>query len=298
MKKILLLTLLVFYGSTLLICQDQGMTSETHKKNVGKILWAKERIKKDIQDQIKYETNFDVSDPLYGRIFLQKSLPRLSEGQGNNCYNNNSNFRLKLFVDGVDKGFFHQNYFPGGQTWTTAQINLTLAAGDNVDDVNMGVPEKWSEVLKELTNGKHEIKFEFFGGGSDECLKKFAEGSFTIDKSGEQVAVLLKKLPEALKKDTKLENEMIQVIKRLGWTNEYPIKVVIVEADWRIIRDVWGNILRKEINTNIILKKNDDTCRLTDISFAQPYQGGNKYGATEVFGYGLKNIPFDCSVVK
>jgi len=113
MKK----TLILIFGLLLtnLFAQDQGMTSETHRKNVGKILWAKERIKKDIVDQVKFETNFDISDPLYGRVFLEKSLPRLSEGQGSNCYNNNSNFRLKVYADGIDKGFINQNYFPGGR---------------------------------------------------------------------------------------------------------------------------------------------------------------------------------------
>ncbi len=296
MNKILFLVIGLLFAN--IIAQDQGMTGETHRKNVGKILWAKERIKKDMQDQIKYETTFDISDPLYGRVFLEKSLPRLSEGQGENCYNNNSNFRLKVYVDGIDKGDINRNYFPGGSTWTTAQINLNLSPGDNVDDVNGGVPDEWAKLLKELDNGMHEFKFEFYGGDGDQCLKKFAEGSFTLNKSGEQVAAKLKKLPEAMKKDSKLEESMIKAIKKQGWQNESPIKVVIVEEDWRIIRDFLGNILRREINTNVILKKNDGTCRLTDISFTQEYQGGNKYGITELYGIGLKNIPFDCDAVK
>jgi hypothetical protein len=295
MKKfpILIVGLLI----TNLFAQDQGMTSETHRKNVGKILWAKERIKKDIQDQIKYETTFDISDPLYGRVYLEKSLPRLSEGQGKNCYNNNSNFRLKVYVDGVDKGFINQNYFPDGSTWTTCQINLNLSPGDSADATNGGVPENWSEQLKGLTNGPHKFKFEFYGGDGDNCLKKFAEGSFTLNKSGGQVAGKLKILPVALKKDANLEASMIKAIKSKGWQNETPVKVVIVEEDWRIIRDVLGNILRREINTNVVLKKNDGTCRLTDISFTQEYKGNNKYGITEVYGIGTKNIPFDCEAI-
>ena len=108
----------------------------------------------------------------------------------------------------------------------------------------------------------------------------------------------LNKLPIAKKKDAALESTMIKAIKDRGWENESPIKVVIVEADWRIIRDYLGNILRREINTNVILKKNDGTCRLTDISFTQEFKGGNSYGATEVYGIGMKNIPFDCEGAK
>jgi hypothetical protein len=296
MKKVLILLagLLV----TNLIAQDQGMTGETHRKNVGKILWAKERILKDRQDQIKYETTFDISDPLYGRVFLEKSLPRLSEAQGKGCYNNNSNFRLKVYVDGIDKGIINQNYLPDGSTWTTCQINLNLSAGDNVDDVNQGIPEKWAELVKGLGNGIHQFKFEFYGGDADKCLKKVAEGSFTLNKSGEKVAAKIKTLPAALKKDAKLEAEMINAIKSRGWQNESPVKVVIIEADWRIIRDLLGNIVRREINTNVVLKKTDGSCRLTDISFIQEYKGNNKYGITEVYGIGTKNIPFECEAAK
>ncbi len=298
MKKVLMFAVAFFFLlTTLIFSQDQGMTGETHKKNVGKILWAKERIKKDMQDQIKYDTEFDVSDPLYGRIFLEKSLPRLAEKDGEECQNLYATFKLKVFINGEDKGYINESYFPGGQTWTTAQINLNLSPGDNVDDVNGGVPEKWAALVKELSNGSYQCKFEFYGGQYEKCLKKCAEGSFTLVKSGEMTAGKLKKLPDAKRKDAALENEMIKAIKDRGWQNETPVKVVIVEEDWRIIRDAWGNILRKEINTNVVLKKNDGTCRLTDISFERPYQGNNKYGSTEVYGIGLKNIPFDCDAV-
>jgi hypothetical protein len=205
---------------------------------------------------------------------------------------------LKVFVDGVDKGTINQNYLPGGQTWTSCQVNLNLSPGDNADDVNGGVPEKWAALVKALPNGAHECKFEFYGGDGDDCLKKFAEGSFTLNKAGEMTAGKLNKLPIAKKKDAALESSMVKAIKDRGWDNEAPIKIVIVEADWRIIRDYLGTILRREINTNVILKNNDGNCRLTDISFTQEYKGGNNYGATEVYGIGMKNIPFDCEAAK
>jgi hypothetical protein len=289
-------TMLLFTAAS--FSQDQGMTGETHRKNVGKILWAKERITKSIMDQVTYETVVDASDPLYGRVFLEKSLPRLSEEQGKDCYNQNCSFRLKVFVDGVDKGTINQSYLPDGQTWTTCQINLNLSPGDNADNGNGGVPEKWAELVKGLSNGTHECRFEFYGGDGDNCLKKVAGGSFTLKKTGEIAAGKLKKLPIAKKNDAALESSMIKAIKAKGWKNESPVKVVIVEGDWRIIRDLVGTILRREINTNVILKDNSGSCRLTDISFTQEHKGGDKYGATEVYGIGMKNIPFDCEAAR
>lgn len=256
----------------------------------------------DMQDQINYETVFDASDPLYGRVFLGKSLNRLAESQGIECQDT-TEFRLIVFINGENKGKLHDGSW-SDRRWTTGQISLNLTPGDEVDWNNVEVPEKWAALIKKLPNGSHKIKIEFYGGrgaygGEDErCLKKYAEGSFTLNKSGEMTSGKLKTLPVAKRKDAALETEMIKAIKSRGWQNETPIKVVIVEPDWRIIRNAFGVILRKEINTNVILKKTDGTCRLTDISFERPYQGNNKYGATIVYGVGMKNLPFDCDAVR
>lgn len=304
-KAILASFVLFVFFTTLSLAQDQGMTSETHKKNIGKILWAKERIKIDTQDQITYATVFDASDPLYGRVFLEKSLTRVSQSQPIECQDN-IEFYLKVFINEEDKGKFFDGTWTD-RRWTTGQLNLNLTPGDEVDWVNVGVPDKWTELVKALPDGSHKIRFEFYGGkgvygGSDsaykKCARKLAEGFFTLNKSGEMTSGLLKKLPISKRSDATLEAEMIRAIKARGWMNETPIKVVIVEPDWRIIRNPFGIIIRKEINTNVILKKTDGTCRLTDISFERPFQGGNKYGSTIVYGVGTKNIPFDCSVVK
>jgi len=306
MRKIIIVSItIVVLFTTLSFSQDDGITSETHKKNVGKILWAKERIKKDMQDRINYETVFDASDPLYGRVFLEKSLTRISESQPIECQDN-IEFHLRLFINGEDKGRFHDGTWTD-RRWTTGQISLNLTPGDEVDWVNVEVPEKWAAFVKGLRNGNHNIKIEFYGGkgtygsegsGYAKCQKKLAEGSFTLNKSGEMTSGKLKILPVAKKKDAALEAEMIKAIKARGWQNEAPIKVVIVEPDWRIVRNSFGVILRKEINTNVILKKTDGTCRLTDISFERPYQGGSNYGATIVYGVGMKDLPFDCDAVR
>jgi hypothetical protein len=276
--------------------QDQGMTGETHKKNIGKILWAKERIKKDSQDQVKYESRFDATDPLYGRVFLQKGLLGLSQDKGPNCLNSGLAFQLKLFVDDKDRGLINQNNFEGSG-WTTCQINFNLTPGDSEDAINQGVSKKWLAAVNELAVGEHAVKVEFWAG-TEQCPAKYAEGAFTLVKASDKKVSGSSKLPEAKKSDAALEAEMIGAIKERQWQNEAPVKVVIIESDWRIIRNAFGVILRKEINTNVVLKKNDGACRLTDISFIQPWQSGEKYGRTEVYGIGLMNSPIDCDAAK
>jgi hypothetical protein len=273
--------------------QDQGMTSKTHSANVGKIVWAKERITRDIQDQITLATAFNAGDPLYGRIYLAKSLVRLGgEDNGGKCKNPDGNYRIKVSIDGQSKGILNEQWVES-PTWTTMQIGLNLTPGDQGDRQNLGVPEKWAAMIKELPDKTHQVKLELWGGPKD-CELKYAEGEFSLSKAGEEKPVM-GKLPEAMMKNPALEQEMVDAIKGQGWTNEFPIKIVIIESDWRMIRDAFNNITDREINTHSILKKTQGgTCRANDISFRQPHLGSEKFGKTQFYGFGLKSYPVNC----
>jgi len=288
MRKVVhALVSLVLMVECIAMAQDQGITSETHKKNVGKIAWAKERIKFDAQDQISLQDSFDANDPIYGRVYLPKSLVRLGEDAGKP--NPGSRYQVKVFVNDADKGVINDTSFES-PTWTTVQINLSLASGDKVDRQNSGVPEKWFKLVQELPQGTPTVRVEFWGG-APEAQQKFAEGTFTLKKAGE-VRLAANKLAEAKMTNPDLQKEMIEAVKAMGWTNETPVKVIIIEPEWRIIRNELGTITHRELNTHVVLKKTaDGTYRANDISFRQEYQGGEKYGRTAVYGVGMKTHP-------
>ncbi len=273
--------------------QDQGMTGKTHSANVGKILWSKERIQKDSQDQMKFETSFNANDSLYGRVFLAKSLARLgAEDNGGKCKNSDGAYRVKMVIDGESKGVINEQHVES-PTWTTFQIGLNLRAGDTGDRQNIGVPEKWRAAVQALPDKSHKVKMEIWGGPQN-CELKYAEGEFVLNKAGGSMASL-GTLPEAKMVNAALEQEMIAAVKGQGWTNEGPTKVVIIEPEWRLIRDVFNNVTDREINTHTLLKSTKDgSCRANDISFRQPHFGNNKFGNTQFYGLGLKSYPVKC----
>lgn len=275
--------------------QNQGITSETHRNNIGKILWAKERIQFKNQDGISYATEFNQGDAIYGRGYLEDCLYNLSIDSGNNdCLNPNNEFELRLLVNGEGFGKLYENYFPD-QDWTTFQVTLALSDGDREDRINKGISAKWATVANKLAIGKYDITIEFWGGKPGCELIKYAEGSFVFNKtSGESVSGSGEKVPPHKMLNPKLSKEMIEEVKAEGWKNESPIYVVIIEPDWRIIRDAWGKITAREINTFVILKDNDGNCRANDISFRQFYNG-KKYGNTRFYGLGLRSIPVNCT---
>jgi len=285
--------------SASLAAQDQGITGETHRKNMGKIVWSKQRIQKDAQDQTPLTNRFQHGDPIYGRAFFPKSIVTL--GKEKNCPNPQAEFRIKAFVDGVDKGWLLRHYLESS-TWTTVQVTLNLVPGDEKDRMNIGLPEKWAELVGAMAAGTHKVRVEWYGQvGDDACGLKLAEGEFAFEKTDKpvQTAAAGQKLPPALMRNAALEASMIQAVKDRGWKNEAPVKVVIVERDWRLIRNLLGTITHREINTHVALKKHaDGSYRGTDISFRQAARSGGKWSPTEVYGIGLKNYPVDPKEVK
>ncbi len=132
-------------------------------------------------------------------------------------------------------------------------------------------------------------------GGKPGCnRKKYVEGSFIYNKTSSAKVSAGESLPKASMNNPTLVKEMIEVLKKQNWKNETPIDVIILESEWRINKNPFCVILNREINTFVILKDNNGNCRANDISFRQPYKG-KSYGKTELFGFGLKSIPVDCS---
>mgnify|MGYP000459956422 CR=1 FL=1 len=300
-KKLLIIALSLIFSCNFLYTQstyfsisDQGMTSNTHKENIGKILWSSKRIQFNAQDNIQYINKFKVGESIYGRGYLPKCLYNLSIDDGNNdCLNPNNEYEIRIVCDDIDLGILKSGYFPD-QDWTTFQVTLSLSQGDSEDGINKGVTSKWAQFVNEMNHGEHQIQIQFWGGKSGCERKKYAEGSFILIKdSGSKVKGQSEELPNPKMKNAKLEKEMIEAVKKQGWKNEHPIGVIILENDWRIIKDALGNIIAKEINTFIILKDNNGNCRANDISFRQTYKG-HSYGPTEFYGFGLKSIPVDC----
>lgn len=274
---------------------DQGITSSVHKKNVEKIIWSGSRIKLDNQENAILKSEFKAGEPIYGRGYLKQSLYNYStEEKGQNCLNTNSDFEFRMVIDGEDKGVLHSHYF-GGQDWTTFQVSLALGSADSEDAINQGVTQKWANLANTLSKGTHQVTLQLWGGKKGCEMKKYSEGTFTyIKETGDKLKGQGAEVPPQAMTNTKLEQEMIQAIKAQGWKNESPIDIVIIESDWRINRDVFGNILNREINTYAILKDNNGNCRANDISFQQQYNG-KTYGKTEFYGLGLKSIPVSCS---
>ena len=53
---------------------DQGTTSAAHKMNIGGIVWSTSRIGFKSQDKTALKNTFRLSDKIFGRVYMERSL--------------------------------------------------------------------------------------------------------------------------------------------------------------------------------------------------------------------------------
>ena len=97
-------------------------------------------------------------------------------------------------------------------------------------------------------------------------------------------------MPEDGMNNPALAAEMLKLA-QTKFPNMGIVKIIIRDSDWTIERDALGQPLRKRIGT-FVIKKEGDNYRMTDHSFAQPYEGGS-YGSTIHYAVGLQNFAVD-----
>lgn len=74
---------------------------------------------------------------------------------------------------------------------------------------------------------------------------------------------------------------------RAMYPKEDATAVSIIEGEWMIDRDALGNILRRRVSAWVNIKDPETGKRVArNYGFAQPYQGGGKYGGTIFYGVG------------
>ena len=195
-SKIMLIILFLIYGFTQLLSaqevswysKDQGFTSPVHKKYVKQIKWSKSVIAYNDVANAVLENRFKLIDPIYGRIFLERSIrntPIFSSANNKPSENSKNSYEMKLFIDGKDSGgsfgVFDEGYFNDemGKTWTTWQFSPHLPNPSNSDDKK--ICAAWEKAVRGLSAGEHKIRFELWGVlGQFRSAEPLAVGSFTL----------------------------------------------------------------------------------------------------------------------
>lgn len=167
---------------------DQGMTSQTHTANAGKIVFSSSEITFRKENPGALKSSFKLGEPIYGRLYFKQSMantPLYSTQQGNvltDSYRDGS-WELLVYVDGVNQNIKFQNFALGKvsekaeREWTTWQMNLYP---DNKKLGEKNIMDAWTKVAAKLSPGTHEIKVVFRATLGDYKSKPMATGTFSM----------------------------------------------------------------------------------------------------------------------
>lgn len=293
-SKIMLFTLFLLYGFTQMLfaqevswySKDMGFTSSVHKKYVKQIIWSKSIINFNEQESARLETKFKLTDPIYGRIFLERSIrntPLYYKSNNKPTENSRNSFEWKLYIDGKDTGgsfgVFYQAFFNDdmGKNWTTWQFSPHLLNPDAGEEQEIGAA--WEKAVRGLSVGEHSVRFELWGGSELQfrSSEPMTVGTFTLLVSkGEKVATLAKFPKETYSgNDTSQLREQLKKALATGKISYSDIVKLAITTDWAYSRYTDSKKEHRKISAAVLFsdKDNDGVCRFVTYNFISDKSG-------------------------
>lgn len=284
---------------------DQGMTSPTHTKYKGRVVFSKQEIAFKNEDEANFSTEFNAISHIYGRVYLAKAVNSHLMSNGNR--QTNGTYEIRAFIDGepvkVKWGVFDHDKLSGsaGYEWTTFQFSPRPADASRGNERYMS--EKFTKAVQGLAPGKHQVRFEFWGmQGQHRTAKPMAVGGFNLTLANGERLTSQQTFPkdvyagsdlEALKTDIKKAmlggvaksmDEMLDVAVVTDWKNR-----TYSTPPWRKYRKLTAVILFKDNN-------NDNLCQYTSYNFTQNEVSPNEYGSLKFqsFCMGCDEAAIEC----
>ncbi|MFB9090586.1 hypothetical protein [Flavobacterium paronense] len=265
---------------------NDGITSPTHKKYMGKIVFSKKEAAlewgKEIESDFTNKFTLGGPDPIYLRVYMNNSLSnyitRLSEKDRRSSKDITAAYSFKLYLDGIPilySRYGTRSAFSLEEKQTFTTFRSSFYKDDGYSKGTNVFKNFLSKTEDKLTPGDHKIKVEVYpmDDYDDVFLAPMvASGEFTLTVSANAFnlnddAVCL---PKAMMQDKKIEAGMLKAFNN----SEGEGKIArIVESDWTIERNqTTGIILRHAIDGIIAFTKNGK-CKYQVFGFAQDYDG-------------------------
>ena len=196
MKHLLLLSLIL--SITNMTAQDQGITSEVHRKYVNQIVFASSKSDLAFKSErtSAFKNEFSTSENIFGRIYLDRSLKNITQeyAAGNLMYD--------LYIDGrriehkksfgmykhrPEKTFYTERLENNDawSKWTSWKVWLLPEESDEeLKYGNCNIPARaFALSILDLSPGKHDVKMEVYHVSIQDNSKSevVATGSFVLN---------------------------------------------------------------------------------------------------------------------
>lgn len=243
-----------------MLAQDQGITSPTHRENVGKVVFANHAsalaFKKEQPSQ--FSNTFKASETIYARVYAAKALINTPI---NGEIEYNPILTYDLYVDGKQVGFKRgfgmyrhiakdkRTYYiqeagagtPAVMNWTCWQHYLLPDLND--PELKYGsrniAARAFALALLDATPGQHEIRLDVYATGTEGGRSaQIATGSFNLSLTAADQKALAFRYAPPLPKDEWAGSNKAGLIKELYGAFEQelrkkPILVGLSGRDWK-----------------------------------------------------------------
>ncbi len=275
-------------------------SSAMHRNNPRKMVWSTKIISKDVQDSFKPRKSFKLTDPIFGRIYLEHSLgntPIYSQnGDSEPSENTNFGYEFKLMIDGQEKthkfGVFSGGKFPSnvGETWTSWQFAPNPVPFDESFSVEA---EAWRKATSGLAAGTHEVRFELWGvQGSYRTRQPMSVGEFSLVVGEGDRVVSGVKFPSDTYRGSdlkKIKQGIMRVMEGSAGKSTGEVLTVAVTSDWEI--GIYNDSKRqyRTIRGAILWNDNDGDgyFRFTSCYFVSNHQSGDKWEELKFKSYSM-----------
>lgn len=277
---------------------DQGITNDLHKKNLGKIVFAKTEIPKSETSDAAFANSFNLGDNIYSRVYMEKSFTNYGNEIG--YISQFTDFKYRMTVAGQTFDILPQtqrdandpnpnNGYPlskvaandSRDTWTTFQIGMSPSAED-ASSYPISETNDFFYRMYQLAPGSYTVKLEVvFDIPEDEVRKQYwdspDEGRKWTTKFGKEKVLAAGEFKINITEAGKIATGK-KLCPKFDWINyklikvpdgftmvnkskrpgETILKVVEIHNDWKYIKNGFGIILRRTIGGKAIAQ-NDKT---------------------------------------
>ncbi|MBS9463375.1 hypothetical protein KIM67_13230 [Flagellimonas sp. 389] len=264
---------------------QQEITSEMHRKNIGKILFSNEKIQFGSENPSKIKTKLTSGDHIYGRMYLLSSIPNdtvyVSDDPKNsprevtrgNKYRS-AMAEYLLYINGELSNWRIQNVTFDDENLhhTTRQVWLAPKPEDEP------VSDYWFEELDKLPDGEHKIRIEYVPFGKS-IIRPLAAGEFTLVKSADNMlstGATFSSLEEG-RRDATLASKALEIMKKTYKEKRWDgtVKKVKFRTDWvaSYVGPYSNRSKIREIRLYAYVTHPNGNCMVEEFTIAQSHNG-------------------------
>jgi hypothetical protein len=185
MKKLTVTLVLLIYALTIFAQKlpDNGISSETHRKNIGKTIFSKTEVLFKKENLNTWTNSFNWGDPIYARMYWGEGINNIYKKEAWAKPADTYRYVLRFYANGK---YFAKMVFQTEGERTSLPLCLYPASYDTYDWGEMKILENYLNTFKV---GKNTIKVEVCAYNRSKNLrsKPISSGTFTLNITKQQM---------------------------------------------------------------------------------------------------------------